>query len=205
MAEDKKWEVTQARIEQEVREWCDEFEKSKEYKKLPEEVGQWAYPVIHGFASLAEGERGKTIAEWDDETVAWVLLEGMPREFVVDREALGVTVEVMEAFIAYAVRTGMMDKKSKVLARIEEIRPLAKRRLLDPTLWQPHKAVILEALQEGIDLADRKGMERFYKKYQARRTGNYAETILAAQTPGRNDPCNCGSGKKYKKCCGRAH
>ena len=20
--------------------------------------------------------------------------------------------------------------------------------------------------------------------------------------PGRNDPCNCGSGKKYKKCCG---
>lgn len=25
------------------------------------------------------------------------------------------------------------------------------------------------------------------------------------QTPkiGRNDPCPCGSGKKYKKCCGR--
>jgi SEC-C motif domain protein len=21
---------------------------------------------------------------------------------------------------------------------------------------------------------------------------------------GRNDPCSCGSGKKYKKCCGRA-
>jgi len=21
--------------------------------------------------------------------------------------------------------------------------------------------------------------------------------------PGRNDPCTCGSGKKYKKCCGR--
>ncbi|MCC6641568.1 MAG: preprotein translocase subunit SecA [Deltaproteobacteria bacterium] len=24
----------------------------------------------------------------------------------------------------------------------------------------------------------------------------------AAKTPGRNDPCTCGSGKKYKKCCG---
>lgn len=22
-----------------------------------------------------------------------------------------------------------------------------------------------------------------------------------AQLPGRNDPCHCGSGKKYKKCC----
>ena len=24
----------------------------------------------------------------------------------------------------------------------------------------------------------------------------------AEETPGRNDPCPCGSGKKYKKCCG---
>jgi preprotein translocase subunit SecA len=24
----------------------------------------------------------------------------------------------------------------------------------------------------------------------------------AAKTPGRNDPCPCGSGKKYKNCCG---
>jgi preprotein translocase subunit SecA len=23
-------------------------------------------------------------------------------------------------------------------------------------------------------------------------------------TPGRNEPCSCGSGKKYKKCCGTA-
>jgi uncharacterized protein len=25
----------------------------------------------------------------------------------------------------------------------------------------------------------------------------------ARRQPGRNDPCPCGSGKKYKKCCGR--
>jgi hypothetical protein len=25
---------------------------------------------------------------------------------------------------------------------------------------------------------------------------------IAPETPGRNDPCPCGSGKKYKKCCG---
>ncbi|MBR0139147.1 MAG: SEC-C domain-containing protein, partial [Firmicutes bacterium] len=27
--------------------------------------------------------------------------------------------------------------------------------------------------------------------------------IRVAKTPGRNDPCPCGSGKKYKNCCGR--
>ena len=27
-------------------------------------------------------------------------------------------------------------------------------------------------------------------------------TIDMSKKPGRNDPCPCGSGKKYKKCCG---
>ena len=28
-----------------------------------------------------------------------------------------------------------------------------------------------------------------------------AQRVVAA-TPGRNDPCSCGSGRKYKRCCG---
>lgn len=31
-----------------------------------------------------------------------------------------------------------------------------------------------------------------------------AGTVIKDKTPGRNDPCPCGSGKKYKKCCGAA-
>lgn len=31
------------------------------------------------------------------------------------------------------------------------------------------------------------------------------ETIRKEKEPvGRNDPCPCGSGKKYKKCCGKS-
>ncbi len=29
------------------------------------------------------------------------------------------------------------------------------------------------------------------------------EPIHTDQKPGRNDPCPCGSGKKYKLCCGK--
>ncbi len=32
--------------------------------------------------------------------------------------------------------------------------------------------------------------------------GPKVETVRAAVVPGRNDACSCGSGKKYKKCCG---
>ena len=29
-----------------------------------------------------------------------------------------------------------------------------------------------------------------------------SRTVIKEKVPGRNDPCPCGSGKKYKKCCG---
>ena len=30
------------------------------------------------------------------------------------------------------------------------------------------------------------------------------EQVQSERTAGRNDPCPCGSGKKYKKCCGKS-
>jgi SWIM/SEC-C metal-binding protein len=30
---------------------------------------------------------------------------------------------------------------------------------------------------------------------------NPIETIISEKKPGRNEPCPCGSGKKYKHCC----
>ncbi len=30
------------------------------------------------------------------------------------------------------------------------------------------------------------------------------EQARSGEAIGRNDPCSCGSGKKYKKCCGKA-
>ncbi|MGD9773768.1 SEC-C metal-binding domain-containing protein, partial [Diaphorobacter sp.] len=35
-----------------------------------------------------------------------------------------------------------------------------------------------------------------------RSLGPRVETIVKGEQPGRNDLCPCGSGKKYKKCCG---
>jgi SWIM/SEC-C metal-binding protein len=35
-----------------------------------------------------------------------------------------------------------------------------------------------------------------------RRLEKPLKPVKVKETPGRNDPCPCGSGKKYKKCCG---
>lgn len=40
------------------------------------------------------------------------------------------------------------------------------------------------------------------KKKEITKKQRLSGTVIKGETIGRNDPCPCGSGKKYKKCCG---
>jgi hypothetical protein len=58
--------------------------------------------------------------------------------------------------------------------------PESLLRTVRPT-WEPSESLALLAMQEGL-------LEK-------------PKPVRAAPTLGRNDPCSCGSGKKYKRCC----
>ena len=45
-------------------------------------------------------------------------------------------------------------------------------------------------------------IEAFDAAMSGRRPGERQGTIAGSEKPGRNEPCSCGSGKKYKKCHG---
>ncbi len=47
-------------------------------------------------------------------------------------------------------------------------------------------------------------IEAFDAAMSGRRPGEKQGTIVASEKVGRNEPCPCGSGKKYKKCHGEA-
>lgn len=40
------------------------------------------------------------------------------------------------------------------------------------------------------------------KRAEIQKEFKRSKTVIKEKEPGRNDPCPCGSGKKYKKCCG---
>lgn len=48
------------------------------------------------------------------------------------------------------------------------------------------------------------GIFSIEKRKQIRKQWRDSKTIVKPKKVGRNDPCPCGSGKKYKKCCGKA-
>ena len=59
------------------------------------------------------------------------------------------------------------------------------------------KADWLYELPQWNDIYSEEELKKLYKEQKE------STTIRKEKKIGRNDPCPCGSGKKYKKCCGR--
>ncbi len=65
-----------------------------------------------------------------------------------------------------------------------------------------------QMLVDGVDINDDKEVKKWMQKHpevlQGGQTVKVATVRHEGPKVGRNDPCPCGSGKKYKKCCGAA-
>src|SRR5262249_27031335 len=82
----------------------------------------------------------------------------------------------------------------------------------NPKLLGQLRAVAQRMQAEGINIKDRKAVEEWLKAHQkeiesgeiqpAAQTAKPQTFVKTGPEIGRNDPCSCGSGKKYKKCCG---
>ncbi len=66
---------------------------------------------------------------------------------------------------------------------------LYKNMLAVPAEW-------LYNLEEWETIFSKDQRESLVKEYKR------SKTVVKGEKVGRNDPCPCGSGKKYKKCCG---
>jgi hypothetical protein len=58
------------------------------------------------------------------------------------------------------------------------------------------KADYLYTLEEWNSILSEEKRQEITKAYKR------SKTVVKEKKTGRNDPCPCGSGKKYKKCCG---
>jgi len=75
----------------------------------------------------------------------------------------------------------------------------------DPSLKERFVKIAKQMEADGVDMSSPSAMRKWAKANQKRiREQEYGtvQPIVKGKEPGRNDPCPCGSGKKYKKCCG---
>ena len=85
------------------------------------------------------------------------------------------------------------------------------RKWKDPAFLKQLRVLAGHMQKEGVDIKDMKAVQAWLEKNKDRvESGGFEEeaqkpgvTVVNTEPQiGRNDPCHCGSGKKFKKCHG---
>jgi uncharacterized protein len=85
---------------------------------------------------------------------------------------------------------------------------LANEHNPDPKM-RPYEDPISTDLRETLIVGAAAGTTQIYRYFKAQRflsndpVGNMPDFLRTMPKIGRNDPCPCGSGKKFKQCCGK--
>jgi hypothetical protein len=124
---------------------------------------------------------------------------------------------VTQVFLGWLEAEGVLVDAAPLIDAVGKWRGRIVAAAADPSNWGMGKSFGMAAQAAGMDLSDPVQMRRFQAEYNRRLRVQHErrqEHALGSHEPaapivsgspkvGRNDPCPCGSGKKYKKCCGR--
>lgn len=98
--------------------------------------------------------------------------------------------------------------EERIEREIDALPAMLKGKLNDPEVKKRFVEIAKRMEQDGVDFKSIRQMKKWMKEHEEelRREGANipkVETVVhEGPRIGRNDPCPCGSGKKYKKCCG---
>jgi len=179
----------------------------KAMNKLAQRL-QKEQPFLLQHAAAVRTEHGDTVGEAAVfyATLVWAMF---------DRGQAGTLPRLTQQNLADA------DKVvAEELAKIDGLADKPPHERISPALAtaQPHvyaklAELLAEDVKENAMTADTASaivkptevvIEAFDAALAGRRPGERQGTIVAEAKIGRNDPCPCGSGKKYKKCHGEA-
>jgi len=207
-------------IHEQVGGWFDGFINSPQYECLTATQKNKASGIVRCFAEYSFRHIGMVPEKWDCGGLAECCVEVLPRKMSAELTFFQAVAPVLSAFFIFLAEKGVLKNARALAKTVVELDEEIVAASQDEHHWGPAKAFAMAAQKAGVDLGDRQATDQFMALYNLQ--------LLARQRPapqvpflpttslpapampvrrsepkvGRNDPCPCGSGKKFKKCCG---
>ncbi len=211
-------ELDEERLEEYIHELMAEFEKSPEAEVFMTEFDTslcWPATYMHYTAQYFCA----TPATVTPGETAEILFEIFPQKVSVEPDAAQEIVAELRAFWQFLKRTRSLEKADGILELLtDEDADRLEADLADPSNFGMAKSIFAAGTNAGFNMTNQADLNRFILAYNAAQTGGSAlddggearpTSLMQRAAPihkespraGRNDPCPCGSGRKYKKCC----
>ncbi len=195
---------------------ADRFASSPIARSLPNELSLSARFIVERLITFSFDDLEVEPDEWDESTLRELLLTVVPRKFAVERPVLEKVAPVTEAFLVWLGSEGLLDDAQRLATAVHQWSEEIVSAGTNPDNWGTTKAFAMRTVESGQDLRDPALRRQFIdEQFQGIIDSGIAETepeLMPDEPPipivetkrkvGRNDPCPCGSGRKYKKCCG---
>lgn len=180
------------------------FSKSSEAQQVVERHGNLGW-----FQTLLEfglNYLGETVDEMTPGSVKEFVLDYVPRKISTEADAAAEIICELALFWQYLGRVYNLPAAKAVVdwLRTDGLVARLEADLSDPSNFGMAKSLFVLGKDAGFDMTTEAGVAEFVMAYN--------QSLLADNAPAspdlqnyrvsRNAPCPCGSGKKYKKCCG---
>jgi uncharacterized protein YecA (UPF0149 family) len=200
------------RIQGQMHKWVAEFSKSKHFDQLSEDQKQESEFILNTFAEYMYSYHSSSPEGWDEGDLEECCLETLPRKISADDAYFKSIAPVLSAFFAFAQEKKLLKNALILAQKVQAISKQIEKNASNPMTWGMAKSLVMAAKESGVDVTNQDELHQFITRYNERilsqpkavpKSEPKAEPVHVAQKIGRNEPCSCGSGKKYKKCCGR--
>ncbi len=218
---EQSFELEREAVHQQVGGWFDEFIKSAQYETLTEIQRNEAPGIVRFVTEYSHGYLGLAPKNWNGASLRECCVELMPQKMTAELAFFKAVAPVLAAFFNFVAEKGCLSQGRDLAITAAKLDKEIVAASQNKSNWGFAKSFMMAAEEAGIDVCDQQALHRFMLVYNARRLAQLSGPpptrvppmpALPAPAPpvhrshpktGRNDPCPCGSGKKFKKCCGR--
>ncbi len=159
-----------------------DFQESKAIKSKTTAYKENANYVVKSFLDYVFFHEHKEIREMTDEHVKHFMLEFAPRKLTFATEDTKKVPEILADFLIFLETEGHIHNGV-------QLGDIAKA----------NSRAFMKVMPKQKKVTTKKAVKPTKKEVPTKKPKK--KVVLEAKV-GRNDPCPCGSGKKYKKCCG---
>jgi len=142
--------------------------------------------VVKSFLDYLFFDQHKEIREINDTHATHFMLEFAPHKLIFSPEAEKNVAEILSKFLIFLDGEGHIHNGSELSSVVKK-----------------SNRAFLQLLPKSKRTSTKKTTKKSKAVEKSITKKKPAKKVQPVTKVGRNDPCPCGSGKKYKKCCGR--
>lgn len=199
----------QESVIKQINKWTADFSKSLFYKQLSSVQKEEAPWIIERYADFMFSYFNRLPGKWTQKDTVEVVGYYFPRKISLDSDFFSCVVPVLKKFFQYLSEGNLIKNGDTLIRGLDKSEEELMSNVENSDSWGIAKQFAMAAEKAGFNLSNQDELDAFaalwnMQKLAQQNSGNEMKREpIRVKKIGRNEPCPCGSGKKYKKCHGR--